>query len=229
MCPVKKAGPAKKHGSTRKWMVALAAVLLIALIVGAAYLWVPGGNKPADNQQNSRLTAELNIMPSGFKSLAQDYLGVMKNLNSSQTKTKMAAMLNPAYNQTDLFRWETSKMSFANDPAGWFEDPFQILNRGMGICVQWSIVYVSACLALGYPSRLVVAVDTTSWTYIHTWAEDYYHGSWVHVDPSDRVWNDPSRYLGPSWDWGKYIGSTVRVYAFEDGSFQDVTATYSAH
>ena len=86
---------------------------------------------------------------------------------------------------------------------------------------------MSACLSLGYQSRLVVAVDSSSWTFIHTWAEDYYNGNWVHVDPSDSVWNNPSRYL--SWDWGKYLGSQVRVYAFEDGSFQDVTASYAAN
>ncbi len=80
--------------------------------------------------------------------------------------------------------------------------------------MQWSIVYVSACLALGYQSRLVVAVDTQGWSYIHVWAEDYYNGAWVHVDPSDKVWNSPHRYLGSSWDWGPYIGSTVKVYAF---------------
>jgi len=74
-----------------------------------------------------------------------------------------------------------------------------------------------------------VAVDTSTWSYIHVWAEDYYHGSWVHVDPSDGVWGHPLMYLGPSWSWGNYIGSMVRIYAFEDNSFQDVTATYSAH
>jgi transglutaminase-like putative cysteine protease len=151
----------------------------------------------------------------------------MKNLNSSQTKTKMLSLLNPNYNQTQLFSWEASKMTFASDPTGFFEDPFQILGRGQGICVQWSIVYVSACLALGYQSRLVVAVDTQGWSYIHVWAEDYYNGKWVHVDPSDKVWNAPHRYL--SWDWGQYIGSTVKVYAFEDNQYQDVTSTYSAN
>ena len=151
----------------------------------------------------------------------------MQNLNSSATKEAILPLLNSSYDQTDLFSWEKSKMTFASDAGGFFEDPMQILSRGTGICVQWSIVYVSACLALGYQSRLVVAADASSWTYIHVWAEDYYNGTWVHVDPSDGVWNDPSRYL--SWDWGQYIGSQVRIFAFEDGSFQDVTATYSAH
>jgi transglutaminase-like putative cysteine protease len=149
----------------------------------------------------------------------------MKNLNASETKAKMAAQLDPSCNQTDLFVWEQSKLTFTQDPAGWFEDPIQILNSGDGICVQWSIVYVSACLALGYQSRLVVAADTTGWSFIHVWAEDYFNGTWVHVDPSDKVWNNPARYQ--SWDWGKGIGSDVKIYAFEDGSYQEVTSTYS--
>ncbi len=84
---------------------------------------------------------------------------------------------------------------------------------------------MSACLSLGYPSRLVVAADSSSWNFIHTWAEDY-NGTWVPVDPSDAAWNMPWRYQ--SWEWGAYLGSGVSVYAFEDGSFQDVTATYAS-
>ena len=225
MCPVRKAQPKRRHKQSLKWLIPVSAGLLIAILLAVAYLAYPMLSKPANNELNN----ELNSMPAGFKSLAENYLGVMKNLNSSQTRARMETLLNPSYNQTELFTWEKSKLKFANDPNGFYEDPFQVLASGDGICVQWSIVYISACLALGYQSRLVVAVDTSSWSYIHTWAEDYYHGSWVHVDPSDGVWNHPSMYLGSSWDWGKYIGSEVRIYAFEDNSFQDVTATYSAH
>jgi hypothetical protein len=217
MNPVRKASPTRRHRQRQitRWIVVVSVLFLIAMLCSVAYILYPTNSKPANNE------------PEGFKTLTADYLGVMKNLNSSQTKTKMASLLDPKYNQTDLFTWEQGKLTFVQDPAGWFEDPTQILDSGKGICVQWSIVYVSACLSLGYQSRLVVAVDTTSWSFIHTWAEDYYNGSWVHVDPSDKVWNNPSRYQ--SWDWGKNIGLTVRVYAFEDGSFQDVTFTYSAH
>jgi hypothetical protein len=224
MCPVRKAKPTRRHKQTRKWIIVFLAIFLIAILSAATYLYY-STVKPA----NSQLTDELNSMPAGFKILAENYVGVMKNLNSSRTKAKMAAPLDSNYNQTELFAWEKSKLTFADDPNGFYEDPFQILASGDGICVQWSIVYVSACLALGYQSRLVVAVDTSTWSYIHVWAEDYYHGSWVHVDPSDGVWGDPSMYLASSWGWGKYIGSEVRIYAFEDNSFQDVTATYSAH
>jgi len=221
MCPVKKAQPTRRHKQTRKWIITFLAIFLIAILSTVAYLSY-STIKPA----NSQLTNELNSMPTGFKTLAENYLGVMNNLNSSQTKGKMAALLDSNYNQTQLFAWEKSKLTFVNDANGFYEDPFQILASGDGICVQWSIVYVAACLALGYQSRLVVAVDTQTWSYIHVWAEDYFNGRWVHVDPSDGVWNDPSRYQ--SWNWGPAIGSAVRIYAFEDGSFQDVTGTYSA-
>jgi hypothetical protein len=85
---------------------------------------------------------------------------------------------------------------------------------------------VSACLSLGYQSRFVAAVNTATWAFIHTWEEDYYNGTWVHVDPSDAVWNNPSRYQ--TWNWGTF-GTQVKVYAFTDGSYQDVIATYAPH
>jgi hypothetical protein len=160
----------------------------------------------------------------GFQAFRDHYLGIMKNLNSSEVKLNMTSELGQKCNATDLFAWEHSKLTFTLDPAGWFEDPIEILKSGKGICAQFSIVYVSACLALGYQSRLVAATNTTSWSLVHAWAEVYFNGSWVHVDPSDSVWNKPSRYQ--SWDWGKRIGQDIRVYAFEDGKCEDVTSRY---
>ena len=113
MNPVRKASPTRRHKQTRKWIIALSAILLIAMLITVAYFRYPANNKPANNQQSNELNNELNSMPAGFKPLADDYLGVMKNLNSSQTKTKMAALLDPSYNQTDLFAWEGSKLTFA--------------------------------------------------------------------------------------------------------------------
>jgi uncharacterized membrane protein YphA (DoxX/SURF4 family) len=180
-------------------------------------MWFPS-KTPASNAPDK---------PEGLKTLTSHYMDVMQNLNSSQTKATMLLQLDSHFNQTDLFGWERTKLTFINDPSGFFENPIQILDSGKGICVQWSEVYVSACLALGYQSRLVAAVDTSTWTYIHVWAEDYYNGTWVHVDPSDKVWNNPARYK--SWDWGVGIGSAVKIYAFEDSTFQDVTSSYSFH
>jgi transglutaminase-like putative cysteine protease len=217
MSPARKVHAAKRHRHTRRWTIITVALILIAALLAVAYLKFPV-NK-ADDISN----AAANNDPA-FSAFTQHYLALMKNLNSTQTKTAIATQLNSNYNQTELFTWQKTKMTFASDTTGWFEDPIKILNSGEGICVQWSIVYVSACLSLGYQSRLVVATNTANWNFIHTWAEDYYNGTWVHVDPSDDVWNSPSRYQ--SWGWGN-IGSDVKVFAFEDGTFQDVTSTYS--
>lgn len=202
-----------KKRSGKLW-IGGAVLVVIVLTATAAYVCYPK-NQPSTEA----------AVPDGLKALAAEYMGIMQDLNSSQTKAEMAAKLDPHYNQTDLFAWEHSKMTFASDQTGWYTNPTEILSHGTGICTQWSIVYVSACLALNYPSRLVMAVDTSSWQYIHVWAEDYTGGKWVHVDPSDSVWDNPARYQ--SWDWGAGIGSTVRIYAFEDNSYYDVTSSYA--
>jgi hypothetical protein len=217
MSPAGKMHVTRKHRHTRKWIVIAVALLLIVTLLTIAYLRYPFNNKNNDSNDAVNNPA--------FTAFTEHYIALMKSLNSTQTKAAIAAQLNLDYNQTDLFTWQKTKMVFAQDTTGWFEDPIKILNSGDGICVQWSIVYVSACLALGLQSRIVVAADTTNWNFIHTWAEDLYNGTWVHVDPSDKVWNSPSHYK--SWDWGKYIGSDVKIYAFEDDTFQDVTSIYS--
>ena len=217
MCPARKAHAKSRRRHTQRWITIMGVLLVLIIVITVAVVKWPASSS-GGNQQNQHNA------DSAFTSFTSHYLDLMSNLNSTQTKTEMVALLNPSYNQTDLFAWQKTKMTFAEDTTGWYENPFQILNSKDGICVQWSIVYVSACLALGYQSRFVVAVNTATWSFIHTWAEDYYNGVWVHVDPSDGVWNNPSRYQ--SWGWGTF-GSQVKVYAFEDGSFQEVTSTYA--
>jgi hypothetical protein len=228
MNPVRKAQAKRKHRQARSWVIAASILILISTLLAAVYLWNP--KNPANNHQGGSSISASPVIdsptqaPSAFEVFTNHYLEIMHNLNSSETKTAIAPSLNLSYNQTDLFIWEQSKLKFIQDTTGWFDDPIQILNSGKGICEQFSVVYVSACLALGYQSRLVVAVDASSWNFIHVWAEDYFHGTWVHVDPSDSVWNNPSRYQ--NWNWGQAIGLGVKIYAFEDGTFQDVTSIY---
>jgi transglutaminase-like putative cysteine protease len=216
MNPVRRVHAARRHRQTRRWIIIVSVLLVAATLFVVAYFYYPK-YELGNNTSNES---------AAFRDFTAHYVGIMQNLNSTATKAKMAAQLNPSYNQTDLFSWEQTKLTFTQDTTGWFEDPAQILSSGKGICVQWSIVYVSACLANGYQSRLVVAADAANWEFIHVWAEDYFNGTWVHVDPSDKVWDNPGRYQ--SWDWGKGIGSTVKIYAFEDGRFEEVTSNYAS-
>jgi hypothetical protein len=65
-----------------------------------------------------------------FQVIRDHYLGVMKNLNSSKNKDDMTLELDRKSNITDLFAWEHGKLTFALDPAGWFEGPVEILRSG---------------------------------------------------------------------------------------------------
>jgi transglutaminase-like putative cysteine protease len=218
----KKVPPPKKSGHTRRWIIIFAVAVIIVTVLAASYILYPAKNKPQTGSQSASPTPG-SVNPA-FAAFTSQYIDIMKNLNSSQTKNKMLPLVAAGDNQTQLFSWVGTKLTFAADPTGTYVDPFQILSRGEGVCLQWSVVYVSACLALGYQARLCVAVNTAGWSWIHVWAEDYYHGQWVPVDPSDKVWNQPHRYL--SWGWGDF-GTEVKVYAFTDASYQDVTATYA--
>jgi hypothetical protein len=210
MKPVSKVRGTRKRRQTRRKVIIVSGLVLLAGLFAVVYFSSSGDN-----------------VARGFQEFTDHYLGIMKSLNSSQTKLNMASELDQNYNFTDLFAWEHGKLTFTQDLSTWLEDPIEILQSGRGICVQFSIVYVSACLALGHQARLVVAANSTSWTFIHVWAEAYFNSSWVHVDPSDQVWNEPSRYQ--DWTWGKNIGHDVKIYAFEDEKSEEVTSTYTGH
>lgn len=163
--------------------------------------------------------------------IISDNLDIMKNLNNSSTWIairKMNYTFDRNYNFSELYQWEHQKVDFVND--GTFSrsvDPIEILEIGKGECGEFSILYVALCLAHGYQSRLVLAVDVSHrvyWLTLHGWSEVKLGNQWVPVDPSDQVWNQTSHYK--NWPWGKEIGSSVRIYAFEDGKVIDVTKKY---
>lgn len=137
------------------------------------------------------------------------YFGVMKDLNSYETKAYMRDKINRSYT-----RARASEESFTR-----YSKPQQILNQGKGKCGEFAIVYVAACLALGYEARIVACRQFyLIFVYgFHAWAEVKLDGVWTHVDPSPTAfWNDTSRYR--SWNWEPRI--TLNVFAFEDGKMK---------
>jgi hypothetical protein len=156
------------------------------------------------------------------------YFAIMRNLNNPETKSTIGTNLTQAYNFTQLLTWEHNFLEFVPFNQTFEErytDPVKILHCGKGRCEEFSILYVSACLALGYEARIVVArrfCELADYG-LHVWAEVNINGSWIHVDPSDSIWNQPSRYR--TWGWGD-IGFTVNIYAFEDGKIEEVSNSY---
>lgn len=161
-------------------------------------------------------------------SFENHFLDIMKNLNSTVTKTEVRGWFERDDNFTELYEWVHEKLDFVpvNESFERHTDPSEILKTGEGRCEEYSILYVAACLAHGYQSRIIVAIDVSNpinWVGQHVWAEVKLD-VWVHTDPSDKVWNDPYRY--ETWSWGKDIGSKIKIYAFEDGKYGDVTLHY---
>lgn len=153
------------------------------------------------------------------------YLDVMKDLNNSETKAYMYDKINGTYNFIELLNWTSQNLNWSEESFTRYSKPQQILNQGKGRCEEFAIVYVAACIALGYEARIVVSRQF----YLifvhgfHVWAEVKLYGVWTHVDPSPTAfWNDTSRYR--SWNWGPRM--TLNVFAFEDGKIEDVTSRY---
>ena len=153
------------------------------------------------------------------------YLGVMRNLNSSETKAFMRSRISGTYDFIELIEWTNDNLNWCDESFTRYSDPRLILEQGKGRCEEFAIVYVAACLACGYEARIVVSRQFYQ-IFIrgfHAWAEVKVNGTWVQVDPSPTpFWNDTSRYR--SWNWGPRC--TLKVYAFEDGKVEDVTWRY---
>jgi len=152
----------------------------------------------------------------------------MRNLSSAETMASLRNMFDRNYNFTELYEWEHQKIRFAtNETFERSSDPLRILQIGKGRCGEFAVLYVALCVAHGYQSRLVMSVDVNYrvfWFPQHEWAEVKLNGEWIHVDPSDQVWNAPSHYK--TWSWADGIGSSVRIYAFENGKTMDITEYY---
>lgn len=189
----------------------LVVILIFVVVVSFAYcfLWLP---------QQERTSFE------------NRYLNIMEKLNSTETKTVLRSKFDKDYNFTELYEWVNEQIRFVpfNETIEHrYTDPFCILGYGKGRCGEFSILYVAVCLAHGYQGRLIVATnisDPRNWYGEHVWAEVKLNNCWVHVDPSEQKWNETSIY--ETWPWGKDIGSKIKIYAFEDGKYEDVTLNY---
>ncbi len=152
MSPEKKGRPARKRGQTKKLSVAVSIGLLAVSLFALALIW--HHRNPTDSANNlptlsptttatkPKQTTQQSPTPfeqSPFETFIDHYLTIMQHLNSTDTKAEMASLLDANLNQTDLFSWQKTRMTFLEDPTGFYEDPKQILSSGKGICMQWSI------------------------------------------------------------------------------------------
>lgn len=198
----------RRHKPICTWQLAVGAALIF-LVASVSFFWF--------------------VLPrierAGFEN---HFLGIMDNVNATNTKTAMAGRFEKNYNFTELYEWVNKRLRFIplNETFERNTDPIKILESRKGRCEEFSILYAASCLACGYQSRIIVAIDESNprnLIGLHVWAEVRLD-RWVHVDPSDKVSDAPYRY--EDWSWGKNIGYSVRIYAFQPGSCEEVTSNY---
>lgn len=196
-----------------KKLLLVSLVLAVSVVSAGTYIWfiwLP--------QQNRAL-------------FENHYLSIARKLNSTESKAEVISWFGRDFNFTELYEWVHEKLDFVpfNETFERHTDPSEILESGKGRCEEFSILYVAACLAQGYQSRIIVAIDTSNPVNLigqHVWAEVKLDNCWVHVDPSEQRWNETNMYQ--SWEWGEEIGLKIAIYAFEEGRCEEVTLNYGS-
>lgn len=104
---------------------------------------------------------------------------------------------------------------------------FQWLGYTVGRCGEFALLYNGLLLANGYRSRIVVdcSIKTDGRSAgDHVWNEVWMNnGTWIHVDPTERIINSPEMYSNPD-RWDKNVNL---VYAIEGNAIEDVTNRYA--
>jgi len=68
------------------------------------------------------------------------YLGVMRNLNSSETKAFMRSRISGTYDFIGLIEWTNDNLNWCDESFTRYSDPRLILEQGKGRCEEFAIV-----------------------------------------------------------------------------------------
>lgn len=156
------------------------------------------------------------------------YQIIMENAYSQESITGLKETFDGNYTYEELIYWVRNNLDFDKTKKNFprysgpmnvllygVSVPQKILKGGIGRCEEFSVVYVAVCVAHGYDARLVRSFSPGD----HMWAEVLVDDVWIHVDPSDGVFDDPFRYFR-----GDYI--LEKIIAYERNWYVEITETY---
>jgi hypothetical protein len=112
---------------------------------------------------------------------------VVRNFSSSEVIMNLSTMFPQKLNYTDLLDWESRRLNYTENRI-WHADPIEILSYGKGACGEFSILYISICLANSIPARLVMTAYLIPNVVDHSWAEvnPLKDGkTWIDVEVTD--------------------------------------------
>jgi len=155
-------------------------------------------------------------MPATDQQSIDKYREISEKLADDALLSKLGAMFDRKYTLPELLDWMHERLKFDKGNIKRHNDPMEILAYGRGRCGEFSILFTSLCLAHFYRARLILDMSDHVWTEV--WDEQ--KGRWVHIDPSEKRIDDPFMY---ERDWKKNLHE---IYAFENGSMENVTRSY---
>lgn len=150
------------------------------------------------------------------KDCIEKYRQFSRKLANPSVVAELSKLFERRYSLQELLDWLHSKVEWSKGDIKRHNDPMEILVYGKGRCREFSILFTALCLAHNYRARLVLDLSDHVWTEV--WNEE--ERRWVHVDPSEKRIDDPKMY---ERDWKKNL---KEIYAFERGSFENVTQRY---
>lgn len=167
------------------------------------------------------------VMPYSYRDTFEyGNLKIVDELSNPTLQEKFRFKMKENYTLSELLDWVHDQIVWVDlgELSNRSSDPFKIIDSGKGHCGEFAILYFAGCLSLGYEARWIVSVRPYNFSGLHNWVEVKVDNSWVHVDPREKKWNEPSMYKDGNW-WG-IIGKDAFVYAFEKGKNEDVTDRY---
>jgi transglutaminase-like putative cysteine protease len=155
-------------------------------------------------------------MPAVPRDCIEKYRQLSQKIASQQVLAELRSLFERQYSIPELLEWLHAKVKWSKGNIKRHNNPKEILAYGKGKCGEFSILFTALCLAHNYRARLVLDMSDHVWTEI--WNEK--ERRWMHVDPSEKRIDDPKMY---ERDWKKNL---KEIYAFENGSIENVTQRY---
>lgn len=134
----------------------------------------------------------------------------------------------------ELFQWQNKHLIFLNDTSANvrpYGNPKDILEKGVGKCGEYSILFTAACICSGYNARLAVVMKSDYSQGVHDLCLVKLSGVWTQVDsswntPSKLVVNETSVYQTETCFWGPLLGKDYSVFAFDETNAYNVTELF---
>jgi len=93
--------------------------------------------------------------------------------------------------------------------------PQLMFESGLGKCEEFTVVAGAMAVSLGYDVRIVKVYPSGDHAFLEVWIDN----DWIHLDPSEKLFDDPGFYVRKDRPMGQVI-------AFPLMDREDVTVKY---